>query len=87
MDPISIGLCCITGVVIYNNINLTYNMLNHKPKIYKVEDYILDNNMDNELNEEFDSMYNQLYKKKSNKYILVEENQNKYFNFFLSKNR
>lgn len=63
MDPISIDLCCITGVVIYNNINLTYNMLNPKPKIYKVEDYILDNNMDNELNEEFDSMYNQLYKK------------------------
>jgi hypothetical protein len=87
MDPISIGLCCITGLVIYNNISLTYNMLNPKPKIYKVEDYVLGNDEDNKLNEEFDLMYNQLYKKKSNKYILKEENQNNYFNFFISKKK
>jgi hypothetical protein len=46
-------------MVIFNNINNTYNLLNPKPKIYKVKKYVKSNKLS--IEEEFDYQYNQLY--------------------------
>ena len=70
MEVISIGFICIGGIIIYNNISLTYNLLNPKPKIFKVQEHM--KNYKSNIEKEFDSQFNQLYKQDS-QYILIEE--------------
>lgn len=87
IDPISIGLLCFTGLIIYTRVSTIYDVLNpnsnKKPKIFKVQSY---DNFDNELNElnefdEFEATYNQLYNIKKTKYILVEEQDDSFDHF------
>lgn len=72
MEVVSIGLICLGGMIIFNNVSMTYNLLNPKPKIYKVQKYV--KNIKLSVEEEFDSQYNQLYEQ-NNQYILVEEQE------------
>lgn len=70
MEVVSIGLICMGGLIIFNNLTLTYNFLHPKPKVYKVREYTKQTDLN--IQDEFDSKYNQLYKNIP-EFILVEE--------------
>lgn len=76
MEIISVGVICVGGIIVFNNMNVAYNLLNPKPKVFKVQEHL--KHYDSVLDKEFDSQFNQLYTPDC-QYILIEEEQNPNF--------